>query len=79
GTHRTFASRFTHRQIRVGSSEPTFSLASQQSEPVTLASARAPASAAPAPAAAAPTAPALASASSTPVTLPAAAAPQQGA
>ncbi|PTM60199.1 L,D-transpeptidase family protein [Phreatobacter oligotrophus] len=80
GTHRTFASRFTHRQIRVGSSEPTFSLASQQSEPVTLVSARAPvAAAAPAPAAAAPTAPALASASSTPVTLPAAAAPQQGA
>ena len=79
GTHRTFASRFTHRQIRVGSSEPTFSLASQQSEPVTLVSARAPAAPAPAPAAAAPTAPALASASSTPVTLPAAAAPQQGA
>lgn len=88
GTHRTFASRFTDRQIRVGSSEPTFSLASQQSEPVTLVSARAstpaaaPTATAPALAAAASTpvatAPALASASSTPVTLPAAAAPQQG-
>nr|WP_245898357.1 murein L,D-transpeptidase family protein [Phreatobacter cathodiphilus] len=70
GTHRTFAARFAHRQIRVGSSEPTFSLASQQSQPVTLVSARSPSTpdAAPA-AAAAPAAPALASASSTPVTL----------
>jgi len=71
GTHRTFADRFAHRQIRVGSSEPSFSLASQQSQPVTLVSARSPAAAAPeaAPAAAAAAAPALASASSTPVTL----------
>lgn len=66
GTHRTFAARFAHRQIRVGSSEPTFSLASQQSEPVTLVSARSPAAAA--------AAPALASASSTPVAAPVAAA-----
>ncbi len=40
GTHRRFADRFAHRQIRVGSSEPTFSLASQESTPVTLVSAR---------------------------------------
>lgn len=72
GTHRTFADRFAHRQIRVGSSEPHFSLASQQSQPVTLVSARSPVvaeaapAAAPAPVAAAP---ALASATSTPVTL----------
>jgi murein L,D-transpeptidase YafK len=68
GTHRTFAARFAHRQIRVGSSEQTFSLASQQSEPVTLVSARSPA----APAAA--SAPVLAAASSTPVAAPVAAA-----
>lgn len=74
GTHRTFAARFAHRQIRVGSSEPSFSLASQQSQPVTLVSARSPAVEQPAAAAAAPSAaPALASATSTPVTLPAAA------
>ncbi|MCA0317900.1 MAG: hypothetical protein LCH88_07505 [Proteobacteria bacterium] len=42
GTHRRFADRFAHRQIRVGSSEPTFSLASQESTPVTLVSARSP-------------------------------------
>jgi murein L,D-transpeptidase YafK len=40
GTHRRFADRFAHRQIRVGSSEPSFSLASQESTPVTLVSAR---------------------------------------
>jgi murein L,D-transpeptidase YafK len=63
GTHRRFADRFAHRQIRVGSTEPSFSLASQDSTPVTLVSARsaatpeAPATqvaAAPQPAAAAP-------------------------
>ncbi len=74
GTHRTFAARFAHRQIRVGSSEPSFSLASQQSQPVTLVSARSPVVEQPAAAPAA--APALASASSTPVTLPAATAGQ---
>jgi pilus assembly protein FimV len=40
GTHRRFAARFADRQIRVGSSEQTFSLASQSSTPVTLVSAR---------------------------------------
>jgi len=79
GTHRTFASRFAHRQIRVGSTEQAFSLASQQSEPVTLVSARSPVTPQPAPTpaavaaapapAATPAAPALASASSTPVTV----------
>lgn len=62
GTHRTFAARFAHRQIRVGSTESTFSLASQESTPVTLVSARSPVAAEAAPAAPAPQAPAAAAA-----------------
>ncbi|MCZ0737274.1 L,D-transpeptidase family protein, partial [Phreatobacter sp. AB_2022a] len=36
GTNQRFADRFANRRIRIGSSEPSFSLASQDSTPVTL-------------------------------------------
>lgn len=43
GTNQRFADRFANRRIRIGSSEPSFSLASQDSTPVTLPTAGAPA------------------------------------
>ncbi|WP_211596710.1 L,D-transpeptidase family protein [Phreatobacter stygius] len=54
GTNQRFADRFAHRRIRVGASEPSFSLASQESTPVTLVTARSPVAAEPAPVAPAP-------------------------
>lgn len=74
GTNQRFAERFANRRIRVGSSESSFSLASQESTPVTLVSARSQVSAEPAAApaaatavaAATPTAPAAPAAAETP-------------
>jgi murein L,D-transpeptidase YafK len=92
GTHQRFAARFADRRIRVGSSEPGFSLAASESAPVALVSARSAPEAAPVagPAAATPVspviqpaaapqaaAPMLASATSRPVTLPVAGTPAQ--
>lgn len=66
GTHQTFAARFQNRRIRVGATEPTFSLAA--AEPTPLVSARS--GSAPVQATARPAAPILAATTSTPVAAP---------